>query len=309
MRTDHGAISNWVCLACNDSSARPVFYEKSAFIEHLEGKHSRGINTQQIPMLVSAWQRKMSISIHSCPLCGFEGQDSDAILDHTAEHLHSFSLRSLPWAPAEDGSDNDVYDGCYEQHPYFDIGRSVDTESERSRSSMPSEQGDLEELPVVGSGGETTENSGLTEEKIRGISKNANVEKDMLDAFLNGIESQGTFEEPSPKANVSNLGSVFGSESEYEEAEPMHRRDLEGSEKGLGPGHADNGKARIFQKVAAAKMPHPSIKIDSKVQSTKRGLEADGDGFDVPSQQVDPWLDAGNTDNIPPFLCQSVSGK
>lgn len=69
------------------------------------------------------------------------------------------------------------------------------------------------------------------------------------------------------------------------------------------------GKVRAFQKIAAAKMAHPSIKIDTNVQSAKRGLSADGDGLDVPGEQGNPRLDAGNTDDVPPFLCQSVSGK
>ncbi|KAL2813560.1 hypothetical protein BJX63DRAFT_421200 [Aspergillus granulosus] len=193
MFRDHGGTFTWACLACNDSSARQVFTEKSAFIEHLEGRHSRGIKPQQIPMLVSAWKRKTSVSIHSCPLCGFEDQDSDAVLNHTAEHLHSFSLRSLPWAPGEDESDDDLYDDYYEEHPYFNTDRSVGTESERSRSTMSSEQRDLEELPAMGSGGETTEKSQLTEEKIRDILKNPNAEQDMLNAFLNGIDNQESF--------------------------------------------------------------------------------------------------------------------
>ncbi|KAL3479410.1 hypothetical protein BJX99DRAFT_222568, partial [Aspergillus californicus] len=148
MCTDHGDDSKWVCLACNDSSAPPMFYERAAFIEHLEGTHSRGIKPQQIPILASAWQRKMSVSIHYCPLCGFGDQDSDTVLNHTAEHLHSFSLRSLPWAAGEDESDNDLYDGYYKDHPYFDTERSVGTESERSRYTMSSKQRDLEELPT-----------------------------------------------------------------------------------------------------------------------------------------------------------------
>lgn len=69
------------------------------------------------------------------------------------------------------------------------------------------------------------------------------------------------------------------------------------------------GKVRAFQKIAAAKMAHPSIKIDTNVQSTKRALSADGDDLDVPGDQGNPRLVAGNTDDVPPFLCQSVSGK
>ncbi|KAL3429292.1 hypothetical protein BDV09DRAFT_200749 [Aspergillus tetrazonus] len=234
MFTDHEGISNWVCLACNDSNARPVFYEKAAFIEHLEERHSRGIKPQQMLMLVSSWKRKTSLSIRSCPLCGFGDEDSDAVLNHTAEHLHSFSLRSLPWAE-EDESYGDFYDGYYKEHPYFDIGRSVGTETEPSRSTMTPEHVDLEELPTMDSDGEATENSWLTEEHLRDIAGNLNAERDMLDEFLYGIESQ----EPSSFASISNLGSFIDSQSKYKEAKAVLQKDLVGLEGLLGPEQPD----------------------------------------------------------------------
>ncbi|KAE8320572.1 hypothetical protein BDV39DRAFT_211546 [Aspergillus sergii] len=239
MLTDHGGISHWICLACNDSNEHPVFYEESAFIEHLEERHSRGIEPQHIPMLATAWKRNTLVSIRSCPLCGFEDQDLEAVLNHAAEHLHSFSLRSLPWAPGGDESDDVLYNGYYEEHPYFSTGQSVDIESELSRSTMSPEQRDLEDLPAIGSGEETTENNLLTEEKIRGLVINPNVAKGMLDAFLNGVENQESFPEPSPLASVSNLASVLDSQSQYKEAEAVHRRGLEVSEKLLGPEQPD----------------------------------------------------------------------
>lgn len=68
------------------------------------------------------------------------------------------------------------------------------------------------------------------------------------------------------------------------------------------------GKVRAFQRIATAKMAHPAIKIDTSVPATKRELP-DGDAaLDVGEQGV-PRLEAGNTDNLPPFLCQSVSGE
>lgn len=70
------------------------------------------------------------------------------------------------------------------------------------------------------------------------------------------------------------------------------------------------GKVRAFQRIAAAKMAHPSIKIDTNVQTTKRGLPADSDvSSDVAGVQGNPRLDSGNTRGVPPFLCQSVSGE
>ncbi|KAJ5174419.1 uncharacterized protein N7482_000296 [Penicillium canariense] len=53
-------------------------------------------------------------------------------------------------------------------------------------------------------------------------------------------------------------------------------------------------------------MSHPSIKIDTTVQTTKRGLPADSDGLEMP-EQGNPRLEVGDTDDVPPFLCQSVS--
>ncbi|KAJ5351068.1 Protein-tyrosine phosphatase catalytic [Penicillium brevicompactum] len=55
-------------------------------------------------------------------------------------------------------------------------------------------------------------------------------------------------------------------------------------------------------------MAHPSIKIDTSVPSSKRGLpENDDAGLDILGGQDNPKLEAGNTEDVPPFLCQSVS--
>ncbi|GAB1194655.1 hypothetical protein APSETT444_003901 [Aspergillus pseudonomiae] len=56
-------------------------------------------------------------------------------------------------------------------------------------------------------------------------------------------------------------------------------------------------------------MAHPTIKIDTNVQATKRSLPEDNDeGFEVLDgpDQDGPGLEAGDTDSVPPFLCQSV---
>ncbi|KAJ5287995.1 hypothetical protein N7478_003681 [Penicillium angulare] len=54
-------------------------------------------------------------------------------------------------------------------------------------------------------------------------------------------------------------------------------------------------------------MAHPSIKIDTSVQSTKRGLPDNDPGFEVLGEQENPRLETGNTEDVPPFLCQSVT--
>ncbi|KAL3263430.1 hypothetical protein ABHI18_001819 [Aspergillus niger] len=188
MLTDHGGTSHWVCLACNGSSERRVFFEDSALTEHLEQKHSRGIKPRQIPMLASAWHRKQPPSIESCPLCALTDPDINVILNHVAEHLHAFSLRSLPWAQGDFECNGNSYGGYYEDHPYFDTGRSDDTRSVGSGSTESSEQMNLEDLPIMEPRKVLTENNQLTEDKIRCISEDPN--EDMMAAFLAGIENQ-----------------------------------------------------------------------------------------------------------------------
>lgn len=68
------------------------------------------------------------------------------------------------------------------------------------------------------------------------------------------------------------------------------------------------GKVRALQRIAAAKMAHPTIKIDTNVHATKRGPPVNVDAPLDATQQGSLQLDAGNTEDVPPFLCQSVSG-
>lgn len=114
MIADHGGIPHWVCFACVSSKHHPSFDNEDVFITHLNGQHSGGIKQEQIPILVSAWRRTAPVSFHSCPLCSFFHEDAEAILSHTAEHIHSFSLLALPWGSTlEEGP---AIKGDYFQH-------------------------------------------------------------------------------------------------------------------------------------------------------------------------------------------------
>ncbi|BCS08657.1 hypothetical protein ALUC_21027S [Aspergillus luchuensis] len=56
-------------------------------------------------------------------------------------------------------------------------------------------------------------------------------------------------------------------------------------------------------------MAHPTIKIDTSVQATKRSLPEDNDdGFEIIDgpENDDPGLEARDNESVPPFLCQSV---
>lgn len=72
------------------------------------------------------------------------------------------------------------------------------------------------------------------------------------------------------------------------------------------------GKVRTFHRVAAAKMAHPTIKIDTNVQATKRGfLEDNDDALDALGEEDGDSQESDEVDNegVPPFLCQSLEGE
>lgn len=75
------------------------------------GAHATSISQDDIPLLVDISKRSMPMSIKACPLCNWvEVQgckvDEDILLDHIAKDIHSFSLRSLPWAD-DNGEETD----------------------------------------------------------------------------------------------------------------------------------------------------------------------------------------------------------
>jgi hypothetical protein len=130
MEKEHWGIEQWECRACSQKNIYVTFRESSHFTAHIEQQHSKGIKPQQIPMLRLAWRRKVPLKVSACPLCCFESDDQNALLDHTAEHIHSFSLKSLPWAPREgfegnddkgEGDEEEEFGSFFNQHSYFDV--------------------------------------------------------------------------------------------------------------------------------------------------------------------------------------------
>ncbi|KAF5256062.1 hypothetical protein FOXYS1_13484 [Fusarium oxysporum] len=58
--------------------------------------HAQAIGGDISTIISSSAQTRMGIE--SCPLCGVKGDaDSPDLIDHVLEHVHDFSLRSLPW--------------------------------------------------------------------------------------------------------------------------------------------------------------------------------------------------------------------
>ncbi|KAK3629305.1 hypothetical protein LTR56_013036 [Elasticomyces elasticus] len=96
---DHGSVDYWLCFACR----LPLrFDDETAFENHIREAHRNAILPESIGAMLSSGKQTAPIDISTCPFCAFpraeDGNvDKMALLDHIAEEVHAFSLRSLPW--------------------------------------------------------------------------------------------------------------------------------------------------------------------------------------------------------------------
>lgn len=121
---DHGQC--WQCLPCTVPGEPPlVFPTPDALLQHTRLNHADDISQDIYPTLITESTRSIPSGISQCPLCDSSGPpDSPLLLDHIAEHIHSFALRSLPW-PKDDTLDEPASDGTIgydtgESRDYFD---------------------------------------------------------------------------------------------------------------------------------------------------------------------------------------------
>ncbi|KAF5720962.1 1-phosphatidylinositol-4 5-bisphosphate phosphodiesterase [Fusarium mundagurra] len=90
-RQDHPPV--WVCPLCDDGSVYPTMTE---MMDHLHDVHVQDAGDDISSIISSSAQKRMGVE--SCPLCEVKGDtDSPELIDHVLEHVHDFSLRSLPW--------------------------------------------------------------------------------------------------------------------------------------------------------------------------------------------------------------------
>ncbi|PNP40737.1 hypothetical protein THARTR1_11239 [Trichoderma harzianum] len=111
---DHDNIESWICFACNENVQ---FTEEAAFVAHLSQEHRDAITLDEIPTLKTACKRSTPAKIICCPLCYWpapeDGEvDKAALIDHIAEEVHVFSLRSLPWGPDDEDYDKVRFDSA-----------------------------------------------------------------------------------------------------------------------------------------------------------------------------------------------------
>ncbi|KAF7503908.1 hypothetical protein GJ744_002989 [Endocarpon pusillum] len=85
---------HWECPCCEGDY--PTFMSLSGMTTHIASQHSDALSDGLEDLLSIAEVTIMGIA--KCPLCDSEGpQDSPEIIEHVFQHIHSFSLRSLPW--------------------------------------------------------------------------------------------------------------------------------------------------------------------------------------------------------------------
>ncbi|KAL3482142.1 hypothetical protein BJX99DRAFT_252856 [Aspergillus californicus] len=163
MTKEHATSDYWLCFACSDPTS---FTEEQLFINHLLSQHGEDISQPQVPMFVSECAYHAPLAITACPLCPSNdidcNEESGAILDHVAEHVHSFSVNSLPW-PVH-GEEEEEYVGRHDlchRACYFSLtaeaGSSAQAMTSRSRDSMGAsfveipDDGVYEEQPATNS--------------------------------------------------------------------------------------------------------------------------------------------------------------
>lgn len=90
-RQDHPPV--WECPLCQVGA---VFLTMTEFMDHLHNSHPQ-VTGENIPGIISS-SAQAKMGIENCPLCEVKGDvDSSHLIDHVLEHIHDFSLRSLPW--------------------------------------------------------------------------------------------------------------------------------------------------------------------------------------------------------------------
>ena len=136
MRAGHKSAQYWLCFACSEPTK---FDEEAHFMLHLQNQHGDAISTDQIPIFVEDCVCTVPLALYSCPLClpeAWADCDPEALMDHVAEHVHSFSLNSLPWQTP--GSKEAEYLGVenivHDDTEYFAVS-SGPSARERSQSS------------------------------------------------------------------------------------------------------------------------------------------------------------------------------
>ncbi|KAI0552909.1 hypothetical protein F4679DRAFT_28866 [Xylaria curta] len=146
--------SQWHCPCCEGDA--PVFKSLSAVINHIMSRHPDAISDSLEDLLSDAEIKVMGIT--ECPLCDSEGpQDSPELVEHVLQHIHDFSLRSLPWPTDPSFSPSKsvgTFDTDYATRLYQDdSGNEYSVSIAEWAESVAPKKGDSGEISVVDSEG------------------------------------------------------------------------------------------------------------------------------------------------------------
>ena len=137
MDNDHQQLRAWECNLCE---LPEHFYDAENFRSHLSDRHPGAV--RDVESFAEACMNPTPPWIVSCPLCSWAEDQRETferadLIDHVAEHIHSFSLISLPWGLTE------------ESHTTQEGGQMAGDLIESWRSKVPTVPGDEEaELPA-----------------------------------------------------------------------------------------------------------------------------------------------------------------
>ncbi|KAK6523822.1 hypothetical protein TWF281_001790 [Arthrobotrys megalospora] len=131
IKTEHGQL--WKCAVCEQLDLAIEFSNEDELVNHLRAAHNDSVDSDEIPMFVTASSCSKPLEVTDCPLCTgpIESENS---LEHIAHCVHDFSLNSLPLPSNSDAEDD-----------YFDVD-SRNSDSQNTPSSFSAEERDIEGL-------------------------------------------------------------------------------------------------------------------------------------------------------------------
>lgn len=93
---------------CTNADESMTFSRSENFVAHLHAKHDETMSEEESAQWLEICTRSVPLAVEKCPLCVEEppptGLDPASLLEHIADHMHDFSLHSLPWMDVPDRS-------------------------------------------------------------------------------------------------------------------------------------------------------------------------------------------------------------
>ena len=104
---DTNATQKWECKPCREAQ---IFGSEEDLESHVAANHPDISLTDRLPDFLDVCAARYPHYSQICPICSSPLGDwplpeTNSVLDHIAEHIHSFSLYSLPWAGGNSGEE------------------------------------------------------------------------------------------------------------------------------------------------------------------------------------------------------------